>query len=58
MQLKFEIIWMRIGQIIRLQNINFSETPCILKGFDFRMYITVKDKQYEIVNSVIEYLLI
>ena len=29
MQVKFEIIWSRIGQVIRLQSdINFSETPC------------------------------
>ena len=33
---KFELIWMRIGQVIRLQNdINFSETPCILNEFKF-----------------------
>ena len=32
MLLKFEIIWMRFGQVIRLQNdINFSETSYIVK---------------------------
>ena len=30
---KFEIIWMRTGQVIRLQNdINISETPSIVKS--------------------------
>ena len=29
MLLKFEIIWTRIGYVIRLQNINFSKIPCI-----------------------------
>ena len=27
MLFKFKIIWTRIGQVIKLQNINFSETP-------------------------------
>ena len=38
MMLKFVIIWMRIGQVIRLQNdINFSETVCIKKCDDLEV---------------------
>ena len=29
MQLKFEIIWTKIGQVVSLRNINFSKTPNI-----------------------------
>ena len=34
--LKFDIIWTKIGQVIRLKNdVNFSETPCIYKYYNY-----------------------
>ena len=37
--LKIEIIWMRIGQVIKLQNdISVSETPCIIKQFKLQTW--------------------
>ena len=44
MLLKFKIIWMRIGLVIRLQNhVNFNEKPCILESDNVYMS---SQKQY------------